>query len=99
MKLKNLLPEFAKEKTTLWLMGGNEVLARNKGGRGWEKKVGRCSQCGKCCGKCPYLKETAPGYFVCSPPEEHPWQGQPWACVRGSGENIEGCTIKYKKVK
>ncbi len=99
MKLKNLLPDFADDHASLWIVGGDEILARNNGGRGWEKKVGRCSQCGKCCKKCPYLKEASPGVFYCKPPQEHAWQGKPWGCVHGSGESIEGCTIKYKKVK
>lgn len=94
--LKLTLPDWIDEKTNLFLVGGNEVIARNVGSRGWEIKTSRCNQCGECCkGKCDHLKETAPGYFVCGNPD-----GQPWACVRGSGEDLgeKVCSIRFERV-
>ncbi len=108
--IADILPAFASEKTVLYIIDpGQEVLARSlDSGVTWEKKAGRCDNCGNCCvvdidgvpNRCPYLVETAPNNFVCQFSQNSPYQfGTPSDCVRGNGtgDNV-GCSITFEAV-
>lgn len=108
LKLDFTLPDQAQQRTMLYIFGGREALARYRNSKdGWEIKVQPCSQCGRCCRTanedwifydpekgCRYL-ELEPGQtdkYICTCPDV------PLSCVRGNGENIEGCSERWEKV-
>lgn len=105
------LPDWASEKSMIFIVGGNEVLARYKfKDIGWEVKTGRCSNCGQCC----FGSKDNPEWFAydsekgCKFLELEPGQtdkyictnrDEPWHCVRGSGGGKGKCTIRFEKVE
>jgi Fe-S-cluster-containing hydrogenase component 2 len=91
------LPEWVKEKTVLWIIGGTEPIAYYVRGK-WYVKEGRCSRCGRCCGPCPHLIIELDKTTSCGHPKND-FEDIPWSCVRGcGGDKIPECTASYREV-
>jgi hypothetical protein len=103
------LPEWVDEKARVFLVGGNEVIARKRGEGPWEVKTRRCDQCGLCCRNAAAEWPWKDAKRDCSYLElGHVMDGkeiwrcahpeQPWSCVRGSGEDLgpENCCIRFE---
>lgn len=96
------LPAWTGEKTSLRVVGGDEVIARRIGELPWEVKTERCARCGQCClyenYKFEYRDHDDKGAGRCRYIETEDVGGKvlyrcghpekPWSCVRGSGEDM-----------
>ena len=104
MKLN--LPEWTKGRG-IYVVAGIECVMRNRG-EGWERKVSRCSMCGRCCGTTPSgvkTKETemcqylvpygGEGKMICALGSRRPFE----CCVSdGLDAGIEECSVRWEKV-
>jgi len=96
--IKDFLPDWVNEKSMLFLVAGNEIVARYKYGY-WEVKESRCGRCGLCCAEdgCDFLKvehveEDGHKVYRCANPDI------PWHCVRGTGQKFSQCKVRFKKI-